>query len=144
MRHRKRKIQIGRRPDHVRALFANQVCSLIENGRICTTITKAKETRRLAEKMITLGKKGTLHHRRLAISKLGNTTAVHKLFEEVAGRFQDVQGGYTRIIRCGQRRRGDGAEMCYLELTDYELPTAEEATEEAEETTEEVVEAAAE
>lgn len=115
MRHRVREFKVGRKPAHVKALLANQVSSLILEGRIRTTVTKAKETRRLAEKMITLGKKGTLHDRRRAISKIGNKEAVKVLFAEVAPKFMDRDGGYTRIIRLGFRR-GDAAEMCYLEL----------------------------
>lgn len=115
MRHRVREFKVGRKPAHAKAMLANQVSSLILEGRIQTTITKAKETRRLAEKMITLGKKGTLHARRRAISKLGNREAVRTLFADVAPTFMDRDGGYTRIIRLGFRR-GDAAEMCYLEL----------------------------
>jgi len=119
MRHRKHTFKIGRSGAHRKALLANQVSSLIFNGQIQTTVTKAKETRRLAEKMVTLGKKGTLHHRRLAISKLRDKLAVSLLFSEVAPAFQNREGGYTRIIRTTQRK-GDGAEMCILQfLEDY-------------------------
>lgn len=120
MRHRKRTFKLGRRPEHVRSMLANQVCSLIKEERIMTTVVKAKETKRLAEKMVTLGKKGTLEHRRRAIAILGHADAVHKgetvgkLFSEIADRYRERAGGYTRIIRLGTRR-GDAAEMCYLE-----------------------------
>ncbi len=114
MRHRVRDFKVGRKPAHVRALLANQVCSLINEERIKTTVVKAKETKRLAEKMVTLGKKGTLHNRRQAISKLRDKSAVHKLFGEIAPRYINRNGGYTRIIRLGTRR-GDAAETCFLE-----------------------------
>ena len=126
MRHRKRVFKVGRRPDHVRALLANQVCSLIVEKRIRTTVAKAKEVRRLAEKMITLGKRGTLHHRRLAIAKLHDVDAVHLLFGEIAPNYSERNGGYTRIIRLGTRA-GDAAPMCYLEWVEKELVKKEPA-----------------
>jgi len=121
MRHRKHTFKIGRRSDHVKALLANQACSLILEERIETTVVKAKETRRLVERMITLGKRGTLHHRRLAIARIRNVAAVGKLFSDVAPRYQERDGGYTRIIRLGQRI-GDGAETCFLELVEAGAP----------------------
>jgi large subunit ribosomal protein L17 len=120
MRHRKHTFKIGRSGAHRKALMANQISSLIENGQIKTTVTKAKEASRIADKMVTLGKKGTLHHRRLAISKLRNKDAVARLFSEVAPVFASRDGGYTRIIRTGQRR-GDAAEMCILQFVEPEL-----------------------
>lgn len=114
MRHRKHTFKIGRSGAHRKALLANQVCSLINEGQIRTTVVKAKETRRLAERMVTLGKIGDLHHRRLAISRLRNKEAVAALFAEVAPKFSSRDGGYTRIIRLGERI-GDGAEMCILQ-----------------------------
>ena len=119
MRHRKHTFKIGRTGAHRKALLANQVRSLIEEGSIKTTLVKAKETRRVAERMVTLAKKGTLHHRRIAISKLRNNAkvveyAVAKLFDEIAPKFANRDGGYTRIIRLGQRI-GDAAEMCILQ-----------------------------
>jgi len=122
MRHRKHTFKIGRRPDHRRALLRNQVCSLIFEGRIKTSVTKAKETRRLAERMVTLGKSGTLHHRRRAISKLHNVEAVGILFDEIAPQYREREGGYTRIIRAGHRR-GDAAELCFLEFVEAEVQT---------------------
>ena len=95
-------------------MLANQVSSLILEETIETTIPKAKATRRLAEKMVTLGKKGELHHRRQAISRIRNKNAVAKLFSDIAPRYTNRAGGYTRIIRLGQRR-GDAAEVCLLE-----------------------------
>jgi len=118
------------------------VCSLIVEGRISTTVTKAKQIRRLAEKMITLGKKGTLHARRLAIAKLHQPGVVAQLFSEVAPRHEHRDGGYTRIMRLGNRL-GDAAEMCVLEFVEEavkesgEEPPTEEMTtgeEEVEET----------
>ena len=119
MRHRKHTFKIGRSGAHRKALLANQVCSLIAEGEIKTTVVKAKETRRLADKMVTLAKKGTLHHRRQAISKLRDKDAVAALFAEVAPRFANRDGGYTRIIRIGNRI-GDAAEMCILQWVEEE------------------------
>ncbi len=123
MRHRKRIFKIGRRSDHVRSLLANQVCSLINEGRIHTTLAKAKEVRRLAEKMVTLGKRESLHDRRRAIAKLHQVDAVRKLFDEIAPKYTERHGGYTRIIKLGQRR-GDAAPMCYLEFVEQEFSKA--------------------
>ena len=119
MRHRKHTFKIGRSGAHRKAMLANQVCSLITEGEIKTTVVKAKETRRLADKMVTLGKKGDLHHRRLAISKLRDKSAVAQLFSEVAPKFANRDGGYTRIIRLGTRI-GDAAEMCILQWVEAE------------------------
>ena len=101
---------------HRRSTLANLVCSLIEHTRITTTIAKAKEARRYADKMVTLAKKGTLHHRRQAIAFLRHKPAVTKLFAELGKQHGDRNGGYTRIIRVGQRL-GDAAEMAILEWT---------------------------
>ena len=135
MRHRKHTFKIGRKPAHRRALLANMVCSLIKEERIETTVTRAKEARRLAEKMVTLGKRGTLHTRRRAIAILGDRDAVARLFAEVAPRFVSRDGGYTRILKTGTRR-GDAAEMCLLEFVG-ETPAvaAAEPSSETEETT---------
>ena len=119
MRHRKHTFKIGRSGAHRKALLANQVCSLITEGAIKTTIVKAKETRRFADRMVTLGKKGDLHHRRLAISRLRDKDAVAQLFAEVAPKFANRDGGYTRIIRLGTRV-GDAAEMCILQWVEAE------------------------
>ena len=119
MRHRKHTFKIGRTGAHRKALLANQVCSLITEGEIKTTVTKAKETRRIADKMVTMGKKGDLHHRRLAISKLRDESAVAQLFSEIAPKFANRDGGYTRIIRVGNRV-GDAAEMCILQWVEAE------------------------
>lgn len=114
MRHKKHTFKIGRTGAHRAALLANQVCSLIFSKEIKTTLVKAKETKRLAEKMVTLAKKGTLHARRLAISKLRNEDAVKVLFEELAPKYMERKGGYTRIIQLGSRI-GDAAEICMLQ-----------------------------
>ena len=114
MRHRKYSFKIGRTSAHRKALLANQVSSLILTNEIRTTVTKAKETRRVAEKMVTLAKKGTLHCRRRAISKLRDKGAVRILFSDIAPKYMERNGGYTRIIRLGQRR-GDAAEICILQ-----------------------------
>ncbi|MCP3967341.1 MAG: 50S ribosomal protein L17 [Lentisphaerae bacterium] len=121
MRHRLHTFKIGRTGAHRKAMLANMVSSLIEHGQIKTTITKAKEARRFADRMITLGKKGDLHRRRLAISKLRNKDAVKKLFDELAPQYTEREGGYTRIIKLG-RRVGDGAEMCILQFVEAGAP----------------------
>lgn len=107
--------KLGRRSDHRNAMLRNQVQSLFENGRIETTVTRAKETRRMAEKMITLGKKGDLHSRRRAIAYIYKDEVVDKLFSDIAPKYSDRNGGYTRILKLGPRR-GDGSEMAILEL----------------------------
>ena len=117
MRHQKKTVKLGRTAEHRKALLANQVCSLIEHSRIKTTLAKAKAVRPFAEKMLTLGKRGSLHDRRNAISYLHQTGAVKKLFEEIAPRSASRQGGYTRIIKLG-RRASDSAEMAYIEWVD--------------------------
>jgi large subunit ribosomal protein L17 len=118
MRHQHTGKKLGRDSAHRRALYANLVCSLIEHGRIKTTEAKAKAVKPLAEQMITLGRRGDLAARRLAISKIRSVDAVHVLFSEVAPRFVDRPGGYSRIVKIGPRS-GDAAEMVYLELVDY-------------------------
>jgi len=100
-------------------MFRNMVTSLIQEGRITTTLQKAKELRRFAEKMVTLAKNGTLHARRQAASFVRTNDAVHKLFAELGPRFKERQGGYTRILRLGHRL-GDGASMAIVEYLGYE------------------------
>ncbi len=138
MRHRKRTAKLGMKSQHRRATMANMVCSLIENNRITTTVPRAKEARRWADRMVTLAKKGSLHHRRQALAFLRQKPAVKKLFAELGERHADRQGGYTRIIRVGTRR-GDAAEMAILEWTGITAPAAtpEEETTSAPEKTEE-------
>lgn len=116
MRHRKRTAKLGMKSQHRRSTLANLVCSLIEHSRIRTTIAKAKVARRYADKMITLAKKGSLHHRRQAIAFLRHKPAVEKLFGELGKQHSDRNGGYTRIVRIGQRM-GDAAEIAILEWT---------------------------
>lgn len=117
MRHRKKTVKLGRTSSHRDALLANQVCSLIEHTRIKTTLAKAKAVRPLAEKMVTLGKRGDLHARRLAAGELGQKDAVKKLFAEIAPRAAARKGGYTRIIKLGPRA-SDSAPMAYIEWVD--------------------------
>jgi len=132
MRHRKHTFKIGRTDSHRKAMLANMVSSLIEHGEIKTTLVRAKEARRFADRMITYGKIGDLHHRRLAIAKLGNEDAVKTLFDKVAPSFMERKGGYTRIIKLGTRI-GDAAEMCILQLTNLAVETkpAKKATKKA-------------
>jgi large subunit ribosomal protein L17 len=118
MRHQKNTVKLGRSQAHRDALLANQVVSLIEHSRIKTTLAKAKAVRPFAEKLVTLGKKNTLHARRTALSYLRhNESAVHRLFGEVAPRAADRKGGYTRIVKLGQRK-SDAAPMALLEWVD--------------------------
>ena len=155
MRHRIRTAKLGRTGEHRNAMLANMVCSLIEKTRITTTLAKAKAARVVAEKMVTLGKKGTLHHRRLAAARLrapqrkffhGTNSApgkgsgakaikgkdlrevwrkehdvVHILFDEIAPKFQDRMGGYTRIVKIAGARKGDAAQMAILMWVDESL-----------------------
>src|SRR5207244_1631372 len=110
-------LKLGRTAEHRKALLANQVCSLIEHRRIKTTLAKAKAVRPLAERMVTLGKNGSLHARRNALSTLRHKDAVKKLFDEIAPASTERNGGYTRIIRLGQRK-SDSAAMALLEWID--------------------------
>jgi large subunit ribosomal protein L17 len=119
MRHHRAGKKLGRDSAHRKALYANLACALVEHGRIRTTVTKAKAVKPFAEQMITLGKRGDLAARRQAIAELRSQDAVHKLFAEVAPRFAERPGGYTRIVKIGPRQ-GDAAEMAYLELVDFE------------------------
>ncbi len=133
MRHRKKGRQLGRKTKHRWALFRSLVTSLLDQERIETTEAKAKEVRGFAERMITLGKEGTLHARRRALGFLRNKAVVSKLFDDVALRFRDRAGGYTRIIKT-RRRVGDAAEMVAIELvasggvSEQAKPTASEKT----------------
>ena len=126
MRHRKKTVKLGRTSAHRNELLANLVCALIDNKRIKTTLPKARAARSLAEKMVTLGKKGTLAARRQAISTLKNEKSVKELFETVAPASSDRNGGYTRIIKLG-RRISDSSEMVLLEWVDsISAPVVEE------------------
>src|SRR5919206_1425607 len=104
MRHQKSGRKLGRDSAHRKALYANLTNALIEHGRIKTTLAKAKEVRPVAEQMITLGKRGDLHAHRQAVAFLRSKTVVHHLFAEVAPRFEDREGGYTRIVKLGPRQ----------------------------------------
>jgi large subunit ribosomal protein L17 len=118
MRHQRKTVKLGRTQAHRDSLLANQVCSLIEHSRIETTLAKAKAVRPLAEKMVTLGKKKTLHARRTALATLRhNRDAVKRLFDEVAPRAAARNGGYTRIIKLGFRK-SDAAPMAFIEWVD--------------------------
>lgn len=122
MRHRKKGRQLGRNTKHRKALFRNLATSLFEHERIETTEAKAKELRGFTDKMISLGKEGTLHARRRALSLLQSKAMVSKLFGDVATRFQNRSGGYTRIIKT-RRRPGDAAEMVAIELIERSATT---------------------
>jgi large subunit ribosomal protein L17 len=117
MRHLKRTAKLGRTSEHRNAMLANLVCSLIEHRRVTTTLAKAKAARSVAEKMVTLGKKGTLHHRRLAVARLHQEKAAKILFKEIAPAFKDRRCGYTRIVKLEQRQ-GDAAQRAILEWVD--------------------------
>ena len=119
MRHRKSGRKLGRTTSHREAMFRNMVTSLFEHERIVTTTPKAKEARRLADKMITLAKKGDLHARRQALSFIRSKDVVAKLFDVIQLQFVDRNGGYTRIIQTGVRQ-GDAAAMAILELVGYQ------------------------
>ena len=120
MRHRVGGKKLRRNPAHRRALLRNLVTSLFDKERIVTTVAKAKAARPLAEKMITLAKKNTLHTRRQALSFIFKKDVVKKLFDEIGPRFSERPGGYTRIVKLGNRA-GDGAEMAVLELVGSEF-----------------------
>ncbi|MDX2225542.1 MAG: 50S ribosomal protein L17 [Verrucomicrobiae bacterium] len=118
MRHRIQAQTFGRKSEHRKAMFMNLIVSLIEHGRIKTTLAKAKAARPLAEKLVTIAKSGTLHDRRVALSRLGNKRAVvTKLFTEVATTQRERVGGYTRIVKLGARN-SDAAEMAFLEFVE--------------------------
>lgn len=130
MRHRVNGKKLRRNTAHRRALLRNLVTSLLERERVRTTLAKAKATRPLAEKMITLAKKDTLHTRRLVLRFIFKKDIVKKLFEEIGPRFIERPGGYTRIVKIGTRA-GDGAEMAMIELVDSEFKKKEKKKEKA-------------
>lgn len=119
MRHRKKTVKLQRDTAHRRSLLANLACSLIEHGRIRTTLAKAKALRPVAEKMVTLAKRGDIHARRQAVAFLRQKEVVSKLFSEIAPVCEDRQGGYCRITKLGARV-SDSAPMAYIEWTDIE------------------------
>jgi large subunit ribosomal protein L17 len=120
MRHRVKTKKFSRPKEQREALFINLACQLIENGRIETTLQKAKYLRTFVEPLITLAKKQTIHSRRLLNSRLrGNTKVATKLFKEIAPLYKERNGGYTRIYKLDKKRRGDDAELAIIELVDY-------------------------
>jgi large subunit ribosomal protein L17 len=125
MRHRVRGRKLGRTTAHRKALFRNQLTALFTHARIVTTLAKAKELRPLAERMVTLAGTGSLPARRKVMTMVSDKDVVRRLFDEIAPRFTDRPGGYTRVMRLG-RRRGDGAELAIIEFVDYELSEHEE------------------
>src|SRR4029453_11906331 len=129
MRHQKKTIKLGRTAEHRKALLANQVCSLIEHQRIKTTLAKAKAVRPLAERMVTLGKRGSIHARRAALATLRQKNVVKKLFDDIAPRSAERTGGYTRIVKLGQRK-SDSAPMAFIEWVDMAEVVEEKPAEE--------------
>jgi large subunit ribosomal protein L17 len=129
MRHQKKTIKLGRTADHRRALLANQVCALIQHQRITTTLAKAKAVRPLAERMVTLGKNGSIHARRRALAVLRQKDVVKKLFDDIAQRSAERNGGYTRIVKLGARK-SDSARMAFIEWVDAEHVAEEKPTKE--------------
>lgn len=125
MRHAMKHRKLGRTSSHRQAMFRNQLASLIEHGRIKTTLAKAKELRPLAERLVTRGREGTVHARRVVRQWLPDRKVVKKLFDDVSPRFADRPGGYLRILKLGPRP-GDAAEMAILEFVDYEAEAKEE------------------
>jgi len=137
MRHLKRVKKFSRTRAHKKSMFSNMMVSFFENERIQTTSAKAKELRRLSEKAITRAKENTLHNKRILFSRIGDRDIVAKLFEDIAPRYKNVNGGYTRIIKLGQRK-GDGAELSMLELVEIqEKPQTKSKSKKKEQTKEE-------
>jgi len=125
MRHGMRHRKLGRTSAHRKAMFRNQLTALFTHERIVTTLAKAKELRPLAERMVTLAGTGTLPARRQVLTMVSDKDVVRRLFDDIAPRFLERPGGYTRIMRLG-RRRGDGAELAIIEFVDYDLADHEE------------------
>jgi len=125
MRHRVRGRKLGRKKSHKEQMLRNMVVSLFQHESIRTTEAKAKEARRLAEKLLSWGKRGDLHSRRLALRYLASAEVVKKVFDDIAPRFQDRNGGYTRIVKL-EVRRGDAAPVVLLELTEKSKEIEEE------------------
>ena len=120
MRHGNSNRKLNRTHEHRKAMFANMACSLIEHEQIQTTLPKAKELKKIIDKYITLGKKGSLHSRRLAVSRLKQNSAVVKLFETLAPRYKKRNGGYSRVLKAGFRY-GDAAPLAVIELVDRDI-----------------------
>ena len=136
MRHKLSHRKLNRTSSHRKAMFANMSSALIKHEQIRTTLAKAKELRPIVEKLITLGKKGSLHARRHAISRLAPDAYIDKLFGEVAKRYENRNGSYTRIIKDGNRY-GDSAPMAYIELVDRDINAKGQDSGPVQETTEE-------
>ncbi|MDZ7760972.1 MAG: 50S ribosomal protein L17 [Desulfovermiculus sp.] len=117
MRHRKSGRKLGRTWEHRKAMVKNMARSLVEHERIQTTEAKAKELRKMADRLVSMGLEDTVHARRKAYRVLGNRTLVHKLFSDIAPRFSDTPGGYTRLIKTSQPRRGDSAPLAIIEFS---------------------------
>lgn len=122
MRHLKRTAKLGRTSEHRNAMLANLVCSLIKHKRVTTSLAKAKAARSVAEKMVTLGKAGTIHDRRLAVARLHHEDVVKILFSELAPGFKERRGGYTRIVKLNQRQ-GDASQKAILEFVEMVVET---------------------
>ena len=120
MRHGNSNRKLNRTHEHRKAMFANMVCSLIEHEQIQTSLPKAKELKKIIDKYITLGKKGSLHSRRQAISRLKQNSAVIKLFETLAPRYKERNGGYTRVLKAGFRY-GDSAALAVIEFVERDV-----------------------
>ncbi len=129
MRHLKKGNHLGRTASHKKALMRNMDAQVIEHKEIKTTLAKAKELRKYVERMITYGKRGSVHHRRLAFKFLQNKEAVTALFEEIAPAYEDRNGGYTRIIKLGNRK-GDNAEISIIQLVGFEVSAEEKKAKE--------------
>jgi large subunit ribosomal protein L17 len=125
MRHRARSVKLGRSQAHRSAMYRNMVTSLLAHERIETTDAKAKQVRRLADRMITLGKRGTLHARRQALAVIRDRDVAAKVFDDLAERFRSRPGGYTRVLKV-RRRVGDAAELSIVELVEGAAPEPEE------------------
>ena len=119
MRHKHGYNKLGKESSHRKSMLRNMTTSMVENERLTTTLPRAKELRKVVEKMVTLGKRGEIHHRRMAAGYLFTDSAVKKVFDELAPRMKDRKGGYTRILRRGVRF-GDGAKLATIEFVDYE------------------------
>lgn len=127
MRHLKRTAKLGRTSEHRNRMLANLVCSLIKHRRVTTTLAKARAARSVAEKMVTLAKGGTLHHRRLALARLHqDKEALRILFRDIAPANKDRAGGYTRIVKLLHRRPGDAAQKAILEFVEAGVPAVAE------------------
>ncbi len=136
MRHRKSGRQLNRNTSHRQAMFRNMMVSLLQHEQIKTTVPKAKELRRFIEPVITLGKEPSLANKRAAFAKLRDRDIVAKLFDVIGERMKDRPGGYTRILKCGNRP-GDNAPMAYIQLVDFDLDAHAALFEDAEEDFEE-------